>query len=39
VTSEEEEAADEQSADEEVAEHEKEMLERGAPQEGEGRVP
>ena len=36
---EEEEAADRNEPDEEVAEHYEEMTERGANQEGEGRVP
>ncbi len=38
-TPEEEELADRQPLDPDVAEHEREMLERGAHQEGEGRVP
>jgi hypothetical protein len=38
-TPEEAERADELEADPEVAEHEQEMAERGARQEGEGRIP
>jgi hypothetical protein len=38
-TSEEEELADELEADPEVAEHERDMTERGARQQGEGRLP
>ncbi len=38
-TPEEEEKADENELDPEVAEHEREMLERGANQPGEGRLP
>jgi hypothetical protein len=38
-TPEEEAAAEAQKADPDVAEHEEEMLERGANQQGEGRLP
>ncbi|HUY63769.1 MAG TPA: hypothetical protein VMV14_04560 [Acidimicrobiales bacterium] len=38
-TSQEEAAAEAQEVDSDVAEHEKEMLKRGANQEGEGRLP
>ncbi len=38
-TPDEEKLADGQTLDPKVAEHEREMLERGAHQEGEGRVP
>ena len=38
-TSEEEEIADDLEVDPEVAEHAREMAERGAKQEGEGRIP
>ena len=38
-TAEEEERAEELELDPEVAEHEREMAERGAHQEGEGRIP
>ena len=38
-TPDEEAAADEQELDPTVAEHEREMAERGAHQQGEGRVP
>ena len=38
-TPEEERQAEESELDPEVAEHEREMLERGAAQEGEGRLP
>ena len=38
-TPEEERRAEESELDPEVAEHEREMLERGATQEGEGRLP
>jgi hypothetical protein len=39
ATPEEEEKADENELDPDVADHEREMLERGASQRGEGRVP
>jgi hypothetical protein len=38
-TADEERIADEHQPDPEVAEHEREMAERGARQEGEGRIP
>jgi hypothetical protein len=38
-TPEEEELADQKELDPEVAEHEREMVERGANQKGEGRLP
>lgn len=38
-TAEEERLAEEQVLDPDVAEHEREMAERGAKQEGEGRIP
>jgi len=38
-TPEEEKSADSREVDEGVAEHEREMLERGASQQGEGRLP
>jgi hypothetical protein len=38
-TPDEEEKAEENELDPEVSEHEREMLERGADQEGEGRLP
>ena len=38
-TEEEENVAEQQSIDDDVREHEKDMAERGARQEGEGRIP